>query len=414
MQCRGHGWGCADFASAHMMWSKMASTVPIHGKATASPGTSLASSPAEIKPLSATRTPERQAPPQPILWGHYQVAFGVFVAVSLLNLWLQKWLGYQAIALVYLLPVVLLARFVGRGPILFCAALTAIGWSFIFAPPRFSIHIAGTYDKMMVVTYFAVALTIGQLTARLREHQEAELHAKLLTESERLSRTVLNSVSHELRTPIAAIISAASTLKSAGNLSPVQTELAGEIEAASSRLNRFVQSLLGAARLQSGTLRPKMDWCDIRDIVRNSLRDVQDIAEGRAVATRFGSNLPLIKLDSVLTEQALINLLVNAVTHTPVGSPIDISVRMEGKTMILEVADRGPGLPPDQLERVFELFHRAPKATPGGTGLGLAIVKGFIEAQRGSATAANRPGGGAVFTLRLPADAVPTLPEEIA
>src|ERR1017187_3961659 len=88
-----------------------------------------------------------------IFFGHYFVAFGTFVAATLVNLWLQKWMGYQAIALVYLLAVVLLALFVGRGPILLGTALTAAGWSYVFAPPRFSFHIASSYDKMMFATY---------------------------------------------------------------------------------------------------------------------------------------------------------------------------------------------------------------------------------------------------------------------
>jgi two-component system sensor histidine kinase KdpD len=360
------------------------------------------------------RNSEDSAAPSRIVWGHYEVAFAAVAAVSMLNLWLQKWLGYQAIALVYLLAVVILALFVGRGPILFGAALTAFAWSYVFVPPRYSIHIAGTYDKMMFATYMVVALTIGQLTTRLREQREAEVRAKLLVESERLGRTLLNCVSHELRTPIAAISSAVSGLRSSGRLTPVQEDLAGEIESAGSRLNRLVQSLLSAARLQSGKLRPKMDWCDIRDIVRDAARNAQEVTVGHEVSNTIAPGLPLLKLDSVLMEQAVLNLLMNAATHTPNGSPIEIVVRMQDCVMLVEVADRGPGLPPEELDRIFDWFHRAPGARPGGTGLGLAIVKGFVEAQGGSVKAANRSGGGAVFTLALPADAVPHLPEEPA
>lgn len=104
-------------------------------------------------------------------WFEYGLAFAVFAGVSLLNLWLQTWIGYEAIALVYLLAVVLLALFVGRGPIVFGTVLTALGWSILFAPPRFSFHIGSFYDKMMFAMYFVVALTVAQLTARLRaEH----------------------------------------------------------------------------------------------------------------------------------------------------------------------------------------------------------------------------------------------------
>jgi two-component system sensor histidine kinase KdpD len=390
-----------------------AKLLPEQGSAPRAEQMSGTMAPRHEKPASNPENgAQRTLAPQGICWGHYEVAFGAFVAVSVLNLWLQKWIGYQAIALVYLLAVVLLALFLGRGPILFSAALTAIGWSFIFAPPPYSFHIAGSYDKMMLVTYFVVALTVGQLTARLRAQREAEIKAKLLVESERLGRTLLNSVSHEFRTPIATIIGAAEGLRATAGLSVVQEKLAAEIESAGARLNRVVQNLLSASRLQSGQVQPNPDWCDVSDLLRTALRDVENLTAGHPIEVRKGPNLPLVKLDFVLMEQALGNLLTNAAIHTPPETPIEVGARIEGTDLVLEVSDRGPGLPADQLERVFDLFHRAPNAKPGGTGLGLAIVKGFIEAQGGRVLAANRPCGGALFAIRMPATDTPELPEE--
>jgi K+-sensing histidine kinase KdpD len=344
-------------------------------------------------------------------WTHYAIACGTFAGVTVLNLGLEKWIGHPAVAFVYLLAMVWLALFVGRGPILLGTVLTALGWSYFFAPPKHSFRIDSSTDQMMVLIYFFVSLTVAQLTARLRAQRDAEVRHKLLAESERLGRTLLNSVSHELRTPIAAIDSAASGLRSCGALSPAQQNLAGEIESASLRLNRVVQSLLSAARIQSGLIRPNPDWCDVRDIIRAALSDAGELSR-HPVEKKIPDGLPLAKVDFVLVEQALMNLLVNAAAHTPPGTPVQISARVGRKELILEVADRGPGLPPDQLERIFELFHRTPTARPGGTGLGLAIVKGFIESQGGRVEAANRPDGGAVFTIRLPAVDVPDLPEE--
>ena len=342
----------------------------------------------------------------------YVLAFAVFTAVSLLNLWLEDFIGYQAIALVYLLSIVVLALFVDRGPIIFGTALTAFGWAFI-APPRFTFHISSFYDKMMVMTYFAVALTIAQLMTRLRAQREAEISAKLLVESERLGRTLLNSVSHELRTPIAAITGAAGGLRASGTLNDRQQKLAAEIEVAGARLNRVVQSLLSAARLQTGQVRPRPDWCDVADLVRLVVRDAADLTVGRTVSVKIAPALPLVKLDDVLTAQALGNLVANAATHTSSGTPIEISAQIVEKNLVIEVADRGPGLPADDLERVFEIFHRSAEARPGGTGLGLAIVRGFVEAQGGHVTAANRPEGGARFTIKLSAADSPELTEEI-
>src|SRR5262252_6333819 len=104
----------------------------------------------------------------------YGIALGAAVAVSLLNLWLNKWIGHPSLALVYLLVVVVLGLFLGRGPILFGTAITAFGWAFLFAPPRFSFRVEGSYDQIMVAMYFVVALTVGQLTALLRRQRLEE------------------------------------------------------------------------------------------------------------------------------------------------------------------------------------------------------------------------------------------------
>jgi two-component system sensor histidine kinase KdpD len=346
-------------------------------------------------------------------WRQYVLAFGMVCFVSLLDCWLQRWTGYQALALVYLLAVVLLALVVGRGAILFGTALSALSWNFLFAPPRYSFHIDNLYDKMMLTTYFVVALTVGTLTSRLRVQQESEMKTKLLKESERLGRTLLNSVSHELRTPIAAIISAANGLQVSGALTPAQYQFATEIESAGARLNRVVQSLLSAARLQAGQLRPKPDWCDVRDVIRAALRESTEVMADHPVETKIVPGLRLVKMDSVLTQQALSNVLTNAAIHTPPKTAVEVSARLEGTDLLLEVSDRGPGLPDADIERVFDLFHRAPNARPGGTGLGLAIVKGFIEVQGGRVRASNRAGGGAVFSIFLPASESPKLHEEI-
>lgn len=342
----------------------------------------------------------------------YALASVVFTLVSLMNFWLVDLIGYEAIALINLLSIVILALFLNRGPVLLATTLTTIGWGFI-APPRFSLLISSPYDKIMEVTYFVVALTIGHLMARLRAQRDTEIKNKMLVESERLGRTLLNSVSHELRTPIATIMGGAAGLRLAGALTDTQQKLAAEIEQAGARLNRTVQSLLNASRLQSGQVEPLLDWCDVRDLVRAALHETAKLTAGRSVTANIAPGLPLLKLDAVLAGQALGNLVVNAATHTPPGTPIEINARMEEKHLVIEVADRGPGLPPGELERVFEIFYRTRAARPGGTGLGLAIVRGFIEAQGGRVTAANRPGGGALFAIYMVATDLPDLEKEI-
>jgi two-component system, OmpR family, sensor histidine kinase KdpD len=161
------------------------------------------------------------------------------------------------------------------------------------------------------------------------------------------------------------------------------------------------RQLLDVTRLDSGHVRPKLDWCDVGDLVQTTLRTLQRELSGRGVKIEIAEKLPLARLDFTLMQQALTNLLLNVVVHTPAGTPILLQVRHE-KTLILSVADTGPGLPPELLPRIFDKFFRAPNAPAGGSGLGLAIVKGFVEAQGGQISAANRPGGGAIFTIRIP------------
>jgi two-component system sensor histidine kinase KdpD len=345
-------------------------------------------------------------------WRQYVLAFGLVCIVSIFGLWFQRWTGYQVLALIYLLAVVLLALVVGRGAILFGTTLSALVWNFLFISPRFSIHVDNLYDKTMLATYFVVALTVGTLTARLRIQHETEMRAKLLQESERLGRTLLNSVSHELRTPIAAILSAANELHASGALASAQEQLVTEIESAGARLNRVVQSLLSAARLQAGQLRPKLDWSDVRDVIRAAMRESSQVMAGHPVEAKIVPGLRLVKMDSVLMQQALTNLLTNAAIHTPPRTPIEVCARLEGTHLLIEVSDHGPGLPDADMDLVFDLFHRAPNAKPGGTGLGLAIVKGFVEAQGGRVRAGNRAGGGAIFRIFLPASESPNLQEE--
>ncbi len=504
------------------------------------------------------------APPRPrwrwrpvSSWKQYAIAAGVLAAVSLLNVPLLQFTGPRVPGFVFLLAVVLLALFLGRGPVLFAGAASALVWDYFFLPPRFSFIITSTEDWILFGLYFVVASVLGQLVARIRVQELAErqreeratalyqltrefaqagtrdevvwqligevsrvfsasaavvlpgknslaahpdsslaltdkelhvaewaflnrqaagrftdnlpgaenLHlplvteravigvlsvqlpdktlplarrdlleasarqaalvldrvalraageqSKLVAESERLSNALLNSISHELRTPLAAITSATSALaESKSPAGSFDRKMIAEIQEASARLNRLVGNLLDVTRLDSGHVRPKLDWCDVGDLVQTTVRSLQRELSGREVKVEIADKIPLARLDYTLMQQALTNLLLNAVVHTPAGTPVLLQVRHEKGQLVLTVADSGPGLPPDLLPRIFDKFFRAPDAPAGGSGLGLAIVKGFVEAQGGQISVANRPGGGAMFTLRIPQTELP--PAEIS
>jgi two-component system sensor histidine kinase KdpD len=312
--------------------------------------------------------------------------------------------GEHATALVYLLTVVVLALFVDRGPALLAAALSALCWDFFFLPPLFTFAIHSFEDAMLFVMYFVVALALGQLTNRINAQRGAEQQNQALLKSARLNKLLLDSMSHELRTPIAAIQSATGNLLELGNagLSRFQREMMEEIREASERLDRLVGNAMEINRLESGAVKPAYNECEPGELVNLSVAEVEKRLAGHRVSVKIQENMPMVQMDFVLTQQALVNLLSNAATHTPVDTQVEVSAQIEEETLLLTVADRGPGIALDVLPRVFDKFTRALSAPAGGTGLGLSVVKGFVEVQGGTVQAVNRPDGGAVFTIKLP------------
>jgi two-component system sensor histidine kinase KdpD len=241
---------------------------------------------------------------------------------------------------------------------------------------------------------------------RMRLGTEAE-SARLVAESEKLSKSLLNSISHELRTPISAITTAASALPGASRSPELLPTLTAEIQEGAARLNRLVSNLLDMTRLESGNVHPRLEWCDVADLIGVALRHNEKELAGHPVTVSLSRPLPLVRMDFVLMEQALNNLLLNAAAYTPAGTPVEVRAAVAEGELSLTVADHGPGLPEESLSQLFDKFYRAPGAPAGGTGLGLSIVKGFIEAHHGRVAAHNRPGGGAEFTIFLPVEPVP-------
>src|SRR6266436_4373797 len=332
----------------------------------------------------------------------YGLVVVVMLAVSVLNIILNPIVGVHATALVYLLAVVLLGLFVQRGPILLAASLSAVVWDYFFLPPVFAFRVSHFEDALLLGMYFIVAIILGQLTTRIRAQQEAEREVKLIAESERLGKNLLDSMTHEIRTPIAAIKSAVGNMTEFQDvpLSNSQNAMISEILEAIERLNRLVGNVLDVTRLDSGHFRPKISSCDVRDLVQVVVKETkQELAE-HPLRVDVEPNVPLVApMDFVLTQQSVMILLSNAAFHTAPRTPISLKVRQQANQLEFEVSDGGPGILEESLPRVFEKFYRAPNAKAGGTGLGLSLAKGFVEAQGGQVEARNAPKGGAVFTI---------------
>ncbi|HUB46190.1 MAG TPA: sensor histidine kinase KdpD [Acetobacteraceae bacterium] len=236
---------------------------------------------------------------------------------------------------------------------------------------------------------------------------EAVDRARLAVETDRLRAALLTSISHDLRTPLASILGSATSLPGATD-DKTRDGLIHNIQDEAERLNRFIGNLLDMTRLESGPLPVKTTLTDLSDVIGSALRRASKVLVDHKVEVRLEPDLPLLDLDEVLVEQAVFNLLDNAAKYTPPGSGIAVGAWRENGRVKLQVADEGPGIPPDDLERIFDKFYRGGGADHrrAGTGLGLSICRGFIEAMGGTITAANRTDrSGAVFTIALPVPA---------
>lgn len=238
--------------------------------------------------------------------------------------------------------------------------------------------------------------------------------AERAAETDRLRQALLTSISHDLRTPLSSVLGAASTLRDLDSALPPDSkaDLLGTIIEESERLNRFIANLLDMTRLEAGAVAPNLALQDVGEIIDTALRRVDKVLRGHRVVVDVEAELPPLRLDPVLFEQVLVNILDNSAKYAPEGSVVTVRAWREGAQLRIDITDEGDGLPEEDTERVFDKFYRARKGdrVRAGTGLGLAISRGFVEAMGGRVTAANRrERSGACFTVSvpLPADRTP-------
>lgn len=460
------------------------------------------------------------------------------------------YIGYVSVGLVFLLVITLASLRFRRGPVMTLAVLCALSWNFFFIEPQFTFVIGKLEDIIMFGMFFIVAFSMGQLTTRLREREQAERrrqkvtaallrvtqsaalsaepknglsealrtinellhaetalvarisdhslpgvahgastftpspkewgvinwsyqnkqaggrftdtlpqsaatwfplqtstavmgvlgvkllssatmdfgtrqaieafalqlalvlekehfiqainHVEFLAHSERLQRALLDSVSHELKTPLAVI------QVSLEALADLKNPYVDEIQTASRRLQRVVNNLLQMTRIESSAVQPVREWCVLGDVVHQACEAVGDPLSKHPLTTSIPPDLPAVKLDAGLFIQSLANILHNAAIYSPDGTPIEIFAALDrGKILTLRIADKGPGLPEDAEEQVFQKFYRGPGSPTGGTGLGLSIARALIRSLGGDVVARNGVKGGAEFTITLPVETLP-------
>jgi two-component system sensor histidine kinase KdpD len=469
----------------------------------------------------------------------------IIFVLTVVCLWLEPVVGYTVPALVYLFAILLVALRVNRWPMLFMAGLSAVCWNFFFISPRYTFEVRALEDIILLAMFFAVALGMGHLTARLRTREIAERRrqietdallritqsaalapaiekgladavsiidsvtgadsalvvrrldhslpgkghgastwqpedhefgvaawaysnkqiagrftdtlpqsvgtwfplqtatsvmgvlglrmtkenatldftlrqaveafalqlalvlekehfiqavsqAEVMEKSERLRRNLLDSVSHELKTPLAVIRASIEGMGPAAANPYVR-----EIDTATMRLQRLVDGLLQMTRLESQVVEPRLEWCDLHELVEGAFKAAGDALKSHPVTTDITEDVPLVRTDQALLQQALSNILYNAAVHTPENSPVELTIRHAGGKLRLTVRDHGAGLPKGEESRVFGKFYRAAGAPAGGTGLGLSIARGFVQALGGDIAGWNHPDGGAVFEILL-------------
>jgi two-component system sensor histidine kinase KdpD len=246
----------------------------------------------------------------------------------------------------------------------------------------------------------AAALEALLDVARERERLQSEVvETRALRRSDELKTALLRAMSHDLRTPLTAILTAGAALAE-GELSQAdRRELGRAIVEEAERLTALVEKLLDLSRLQAGAAEPRPDWVSVEELLREAAGALDPAGERFALS--IDANLPLIRADGAQLERAFANLLENAARYSG-AERVSVRARVVGDRLMVRVVDRGPGIAPAELSRIFEAFYRGPGGTHTGSGLGLAIVKGFVEANGGRVWAESLPGQGTSFVVALP------------
>lgn len=315
-------------------------------------------------------------------------------------------IGYRTVALILLFTVSLLAMKLSLYPVLLAAFLSALIWDFFYIPPHFTFLVSKSEDMLMLGMYFIIAMLNGVLTSRIKHFEGLAIQREQRVNALKLYDTLFNSISHEFRTPIATILGASDNLLMQNSKFDETTKqkLYEEINTASERLNRLVDNFLNVSRLESGSIQPKLDWCDIDELLHSVVNRLEKDLANHEVIVKIPQNTPFFRLDFALMEQAIYNIVYNASLYTPRNSTITLTAANLSNQCFITIADNGNGFPPHDLEQIFAKFYRSNEEKTGGLGLGLSITKGFIEAHGGTIKVENVAGSGSLFTIIIPTE----------
>lgn len=347
-------------------------------------------------------------------WIGYAWALAATSLCTLVGLAMRPRFDLVNIAMVYLLAVVIVALRFTRGAAIVASVLCVAAFDYLFVPP------SGTFtvdDAQYLLTFgimLAVALIISRLVESVRGQAAAQAALAVQAETERIRSALLASISHDLRTPLAVMAGASSSLaQNDERLSAEQRRsLAQSVFEQAREMSEHVAKVLQMTRLETGAIEVDRDWTAVSEIVGAVLERLRERMAGHRVIVEIPDDLPLLRVDATLIEQALGNLLENAAKHTPADTVVRLHAHKRDSELLVSVDDYSGGLSDRDLERVFDKFARGSvDSTTSGVGLGLAICRAIVRLHGGRAWAERLPGGTA-FRFTLPLETAPPVPPE--
>jgi len=345
----------------------------------------------------------------------YALAVAAALASTLAGLVMQSRFDLVNLAMVYLLAVVVVAVRFTLGPAIVAAVLSVLAFDWLFVPPRRHFSVDDAQYLLTFAIMVAVALVIARLVERVRRQADARARAEIAAETERIRSALLASISHDLRTPLAVMAGASSSLAERGErLSPDERQaLARSVFEQAREMSEHVAKVLEMTRLEAGAIALERDWTALPEIVSSVLARLSARLAAHRVIVELPDNLPLVRVDATLVEQALANLLENCAKHTPAGTIVRVRCERRADEVVVTVEDYGGGLCDAELDRIFAKFeHGTTLGTGTDIGLGLAICRAIVRLHGGNAWAERAPGGGTSFRFSLPLEAMPAVPEE--
>jgi len=373
-------------------------------------------------------------------FGYAAAVLGIAATTGLLKLFGER-INATTVSLAFLLLILFVATGWGSRPAIVASVIGVICFNFFFLPPFGTFTIRDPANWIAFIAFMVTAITVGQLSARVKHRaEEAEAakreverlyyelqdsferssQAKALKQSERLKSALLDAVTHDLRTPLTSIKASATTLLAdlySTNEGNAELQLDNEgrkemlqvIDEETDRLDRFVEGLTKLARIDAGELHPQRQWSSVTEIVMTAMKRAERRTRGHRLEIWIDDELPSIKVDDHAIAEVVYTLVDNAAKYSPADATIKVTATEQDETVLITVEDNGPGIPADLRQRVFEKFFRAmrdgdvgDRQTPG-TGMGLAIARGIVEAHDGRIWIEDPDGPtGTKFVVQLP------------